>query len=101
MSTNRIPVEDYIKSKKNILNYFKCDGDYFVKPLIDVNWTIKGDDEYFILSYWTEETSKTDAVIVKKSGVPMIYKMEDYTMIVGIDCVKIAFIFHNDYRKIS
>ena len=47
------------------------------------------------LCYWTDEGKKIDAVVVKKSGTPMIYKTKDYTMVVAIDCVKIGFIFRN------
>ncbi len=93
------PVQDYISAKNSVMEYFKCDGDYYIRPLMDYKWTIKGDDEYFILSYWKDDEKRNDAVIVKKGGDPMIFKAGDHTMIVGIDCVKIAFIFHNANKK--
>ena len=39
-----------------------------------------------------------DAVIVKKNGIPMVYQKKEYTMVVAIDCVKIAFVFQNNQR---
>ena len=75
------PVLDFEQSRKRVADYFGCDGDFFLKPLLDLEWAIKG--------------KKIDAVIVKKGGEPMIYETKDYTMVVAIDCVKIGFIFRN------
>ena len=56
---------------------------------------------FTFLCYWTDEGKKIDAVVVKKSGTPMIYKTKDYTMVVAIDCVKIGFIFRNGKNQHS
>lgn len=95
MADNETPVQDFITSHINLLQYFKCEGNFFIKPLTNYEWCIKGVEDFYILSYWNEKGIKTDAVIVKRGGVPMVYKTRDYTMIVAIDCVKIGFVFSN------
>lgn len=93
MTTDKGVVMDYIKSRKNILEYFQCKGDFFIKPLTDNDWQVKMIDDFYILSYWNSQGVKIDAVIVKKSGQPMIYRAGSHTMVVAIDCVKIGFVF--------
>lgn len=89
------PVLDFVQSRKRVSDLFGCDNDFFLKPLLDLEWTIKEDEDFSFLSYWTPEGKKIDAVVVKKGGQPMVYKTRDYTMVVAIDCVKIGFIFRN------
>ena len=95
MAKEKSPVTEFEQARKRINNYFGCDGDFFVKPLPELEWAVKDDEDFAFLSYWTNEGKKVDAVIVKKGGAPMIYKTKEYTMVVAIDCVKIGFIFHN------
>ena len=95
MAKEKGPVVEFEQARKRISNYFGCDGDFFVKPLLDLEWAVKEDGDFAFLSYWTAEGKKVDAVIVKKGGDPMIYKTKEYTMVVAIDCVKIGFIFRN------
>lgn len=91
----REPVLDFEQSRKRVVDYFGCDSDFFIKPLLDLEWTVKEADDFYFLSYWSAEGKKIDAVVVKKGGQPMIYKTKDYTMVVAIDCVKIGFVFRN------
>jgi len=95
MAKEKGPVVEFEQARKRISSYFGCDGDFFVKPLLDLEWAVKEDEDFAFLSYWTTEGKKVDAVIVKKGGDPMIYKTKEYTMVVAIDCVKIGFIFRN------
>lgn len=95
MAKDKMSVQEYIHARKNILDYFQCEGDFFVQPLLDLEWVIKEVDEFYFLSYWNEKDKKMDAVVVKQNGEPMIYKTKEYTMVVAIDCVKIGFIFKN------
>ena len=88
-------VADFINLNSRLFKYFGCDEEFFVKPLLDYNWAIKREDEFCFLSYWLEGEIVNNAVVVKKGGEPMIYKTEDYTMVIGIDCVKIGFVFAN------
>ena len=95
MAKEKGPVADFVQTRKRINDYFGCEGDFFIKPLLDLEWAVREDEDFTFLCYWTTEGKKVDAVVVKKSGTPMIYKTKDYTMVVAIDCVKIGFIFRN------
>lgn len=94
-------VGQYMKTKKMLLNSFGCEDDYFVKNSENLKWSISTNDSWCILSYWENiknKEIKTDVAVVKKNGRPQIFKTEDYTMVVGIQCVKIAFVFDNKKR---
>lgn len=95
MAKEKGPVADFVQTRKRINAYFGCEGDFFIKPLLELEWAVREDEDFTFLCYWTTEGKKVDAVVVKKSGTPMIYKTKDYTMVVAIDCVKIGFIFRN------
>ena len=95
MAKEKGPVADFVQTRKRINDYVGCEGDFFIYPLLDFEWAVREDEDFTFLCYWTTEGKKIDAVVVKKSGTPMIYKTKDYTMVVAIDCVKIGFIFRN------
>lgn len=99
MTEDKGPVHNYILTRNNVMEYFHCKGDFFLKPLIHLHWTISDREDFFMLSYWNTNGKKTDAVIVKKNGKPMVFTSGNFTMVVGIDCVKIGFIFNNDLKK--
>ena len=50
----------------------------------------------FFLTYWKEGGKLNECVIVKKNNNPLIMRKEDYTMIVIIECVKVAVVLKND-----
>lgn len=93
------PVQNFVQSRKKIWDYFDCAGDYYIKPLVGQEWLIRKVDDFYFLTYWTNEDVKMDAVVVSKGGNPFIYTTKEYTMVVAIDCVKIAFIFQNSYQR--
>ena len=95
MAKQKGPVADFVQTRMRINYYFGCEGDFFIHALLDFEWAVREDEDFTFLCYWTTEGKKIDAVVVKKSGTPMIYKTKDYTMVVAIDCVKIGFIFRN------
>lgn len=95
MAKEKEPVLEFEQARKQINAYFGCEGDFFVKPLLDFEWAVREEEDFAFLSYWTGEGKKVDAVVVKKGGEPMIYKTKEYTMVVAIDCVRIGFIFQN------
>lgn len=92
------PIQEYLEKRKHIMDYFKCDGDFFIKPLLDAQWFIRRDDDFYILSYWDGTKPRANAVIVKKAGQPLIFETKGHTMVIAIDCVKIAFLFENKHR---
>lgn len=101
MAKEKGPVMDFVQTRKRMNQYFGCEGDFFIKPLLTLEWAIRQDEDFSFLCYWTEEGKRVDAVVVKKGGAPMIYKTKDYTMVVAIDCVKIGFIFRNEKNRIQ
>ena len=99
MTKDKGPVRAFEESKQRVVDYFGCEGDFFLKLMPELEWALRTDDDFTFLSYWTKEGSRADAVVVRKSGTPMVYEREEYTMVVAIDCVKIGFIFQNGTRR--
>ncbi len=96
MAKGKEPVQGFVQASKRVTDLFGCEGDFFLKPLLDIEWTVRRDDDFYFLCYWLENGKKVEAVIVKKNGEPLIYKTKDYSMVVAIDCVKIGFVFSNE-----
>ncbi|WP_304508305.1 hypothetical protein [Anaerotignum sp.] len=95
MAKGKEPVQEFVQASKKVADLFGCERDFFLKPLLELEWTVRQVDDFYFLCYWLENNKKVEAVIVKKNGEPLIYKTKDYSMIVAIDCVKIGFIFRN------
>ncbi|MDD4842718.1 MAG: hypothetical protein PHU31_00085 [Anaerotignum sp.] len=98
MAKGKEPVQDFIQASKRLADLFGCEADFFIKPLLDLEWTVRRDDDFYFLCYWLENDKKVEAVIVKKNGEPLIYHTKDYSMVIAIDCVKIGFVFRNGKR---
>ncbi|MDL2248864.1 hypothetical protein LJB89_04125 [Tyzzerella sp. OttesenSCG-928-J15] len=88
-------IHDFFNAKANLLRHFKCGDEYFVQSKLGFNWEITEEDGIFFLNYWENINNKSSCVIIKKNDQPQIFKTDDYTMIIAIDCIKIAFIFNN------
>ena len=88
-------VHDFILSKLDFFRHFKCSDDYFVQIKLGYNWEIIEEDGIYFLSYWENINNKTSAVVVTKNNAAQIFAAEDYTMVIAIDCVRIAFVFNN------
>lgn len=99
MKADKKPVQNYITARNNVMNFFNCQDDIFIKVLDKFEWFIKDNDDFHMLSYWDANDNRVDAIVVKKGGDPMVFKTEGYTMVVAIDCVKIGFIFNNQNSK--
>lgn len=97
MTKDRDVVQEWIQTQNEVLQFFQCEGEYFIKTL-DYEWTICHTEDFYFLSYWIKKNKRVDAVIVKKNGLPMVYRKKEYTMVVAIDCVKIAFVFRNSQQ---
>lgn len=92
------PIQEYVAKRKSVMEHFKCEGDYYIKPLLEMQWKVSNEEDFYLLSYWSDNFPKTNSVILQKAGKPMIYEDRTHTMVVGIDCVKIAFLFENGKR---
>ena len=88
-------LKKYAENKNKILSGFDCSTDYFIKIAADANWRVKEADGMFFLTYWREGEKLNECVIVKKNNEPVIVRKKDYTMIVVIECVKVAIILKN------
>ncbi len=86
----------YVESQSKLLKSFGSDTDYFIKNVSDYNWRVKEIDGMFFLTYWKDGGKLNECVIVKKNNQPIIVRKSDYTMIVVIECIKIAVILKND-----
>ena len=93
MATNT--VHDFIMAKLELFRHFKCTDEYCVQIKLGHNWAIVEEDGIYFLSYWENMNSKTNAVVVSKGDTAQVFKADDYTMVVAIDCVRIAFVFNN------
>lgn len=88
-------VLEYLSSKYNLLDYFDCSEDYYVKLAVGCNWRVKEIDGIYILTYWRDGGMLRECVIVKKKREPLIFRQDMYTLIVCIECVKVAIILKN------
>jgi len=89
-------IKNYLCSKEKLLKEFDCDTEYYVKSLEEYNWRVKDTEGMFFLTYWKEGGRLNECVIVKKNNKPLIMRKKDYTMIVIIECIKVAAVLKND-----
>lgn len=99
MSKSTDPVTCYIHARKKVLDHFHCHAEFHLRPLLEVNWEVQQKEDYYFLSYWLNDGERTNSVIVKKNGEPMIYPTDHYTLIIGIDCIKIGFLLKNTHKQ--
>lgn len=92
-------VDQFMSVQEELFKYFGCNENFFLKPMLSIEWKVVSEDDFHFLNYWVSEDKRMNAVIVKKDGEPMIFKTEKYTMVIGIDCVKIGFIFENNCKR--
>ena len=92
------PIENYVNAVSDVKKYFGTDMKYVIKPLLDVYWRVWTMEDVQFLTYWSDDVQKTDVLIVKEGVKPLIFEKEDYTMVVGIECIKVALIFKNSNK---
>lgn len=88
-------VSNFISMKKSLKSYFKCNDDYFYKIITNYDWQVKESDGIYILKYWKELSKINECVLVKKDNSPLIYEGKEYTLLIGIECIKIGLIVKN------
>ncbi len=87
-------IKTLISTKKAIFKDFKIEEDYYVQTMENYSWSIVEREGLNFLSYWDNKT-KAEKIIVNKNGEPIVSKTKDYTLVVIIDCVKVAYILEN------
>ena len=46
MSNKTDFLKNYITSKKELMQHFQCNDDFFIKPLESLKWAVKEDNRY-------------------------------------------------------
>jgi hypothetical protein len=92
-------VPDFIQAKKDLMQYFGCTDDFYVKPVTNATWYIRELEGMYFVGYGKEDEKPSEAVVVRRDGEPYIIEKGDYTMVVCIECIKIALIFKNENKK--
>ncbi len=95
MTKGNHPILELESVQKKVKNYFGCSDDYFIKLMLEMDWALRTQEDFTFLTYVDRNGKKSDAVVVKRGGEPMVFRAKDYTMVVAIDCVKIGFVFRN------
>ena len=90
-------IKNFINSKNALNKYFDCNEDFFINPLLDNKWTLKEDNGIYFLKCFKDDIPK-DYIVVKKNNAPMIFEKDDYSMIIAIDCIKLAFLVKNSNK---
>lgn len=88
-------VQEFLESKNSLMRYFDCEDNYYIKALDDYDWRIKESEGLYFLTYWKPGGRLNECVIVRKDKKTLIFRQFDYTMIICIECVKIALILKN------
>ena len=94
MRMNKL-LQTYMDYKAKVFRYFDCEEDYYIRICTDYKWQLLPGEGVTFFAYWLPGHAPTQAVVVSKSGVPIVYRTKDLTMIIAIDCIKMAFIMNN------
>ena len=46
MAKEKGPVADFVQTRKRINDYFGCEGDFFIHPLLDFEWAVREDEDF-------------------------------------------------------
>ena len=91
-------INDYISSKKKLLNMFGIKEDYFIIPCINKDWELDLNEDLPMLIFEGDDGPQT-RVIVKKGNKPIVVRKKRLTLVVALDCVKICYVFDNARNK--
>ncbi len=91
-------VPDFIQAKRDLMQFFGCSEDYYIKTATTCNWYIRELEGTYFVGYGKEGEKMTEAVVVRRDGDPYIIEKGEYTMVVCIECVKIALILKNSNK---
>jgi len=98
----RQELSTYVGAKDKLLKLFGCESDLPVRVLTDVTWRIVESEGVSFLHYKHESSSEEHvSVIINREGEPWIVKRSEISLVVGIDCVRFAFILSNQLQRIN
>ena len=58
MAKEKGPVADFVQTRKRINDYFGCEGDFFIHPLLDFEWAVREDEIGFIFRNGKNQTQQ-------------------------------------------
>lgn len=93
-------IKDFTENTNKIFDLFNVSGNYFLKVLEDTSFQIISENDMFLVKYNENDNEITNLILTNK-GKPLIFDKDGYTMIIAIDCVKVALVFDNNFNKNS
>lgn len=86
-----------VKNQNKLFEEFGVPNNYQLKIMKDAKFSVSVENEIHLVKY-DENSSTTTNLILTKKDEPLIFEKDGYTMIIAIDCVKVALVFSNDNR---
>ena len=93
-------IKNYFAAENKLYQMFGCDEKYPLRVMPKYSWQLIKEDGMYFLTCQEDTSNKQTFVVVKKDGKPMVFGSEGYSMIIALDCVKMAFVLE-DNMKIS
>lgn len=90
-------IENITSNQKKLFEEFDVPNNYYLKILPDVSWTVFSENDMNLVKYTLDDNTVTNLILNTKDS-PMIYDKNGYTMIIAIDCVKVALVFENSCK---
>ncbi len=90
-------IETYIEASERIAKDFDVNGEYFIKPILDCQWSLREVEGLMFFKY-IKDGKEYDQIVVRQNGENLIKEKEEHTLIVAIDCVKISFLVSNTMK---
>ena len=81
------------------MRFFGCNYDFYIKPATNYSWYIRELEGTYFVGYAQNDEKAQEAVVVRRDGEPYIIEKGDYTLVVCIECVKIALILKNQNKR--
>lgn len=90
-------IENITSNQKKLFEEFDVPNNYYLKILTGTSWTVLSENDMNLVKYTLGEDTITNLILNTKDR-PMIYNKNGYTMIIAIDCVKVALVFENSFK---
>ena len=87
-------VEAFIAAKKAIFAKFGAGEDLPIRICTEIQWQLVPVDEMFLLRL--HRKLPENFAVIRNEGSLCVFKHGRYSLVVGIDCVKTAFLLDND-----
>ena len=92
-------INEYIEKCEELFKTFDCNENYYIKNVTQYEWRLVENKDHSLLTIWKDGDSAEDYIVIKKQNKILHYMKEEYSMIIAIDCIKVAFILKNVNRR--